>query len=162
MAKVTTRMRQVVDWRAAVWAGIIGGALFFILQMILVPLFTVGSPWVMSRRIAAMVLGPGVLPPPDTFNLGIVLLALVIHFILSILYAVILAIIIHRWGLLVGIVGGGLFGLALYAINYYTFSAFFPWFFPVRSWLDIVSHVVFGALAGGIYEGLEVETYVPA
>jgi len=53
-----------------------------------------------------------------------------------------------------------LFGLALYAINYYTFTLFFPWFFPMRSWLVVLSHIVFGATAGGVYEAFEHETYV--
>jgi hypothetical protein len=32
----------------------------------------------------------------------------------------------------------------------------------MRSWIDVVSHVLFGAVAGGVYEGLEKEELVPA
>ena len=71
-----------------------------------------------------------------------------------------LAFIIHRWGLIVGIVGGALYGLSLYLINYLTFSAFFPWFYPLQSWMMVVGHVFFGALAGGLYEALERDIYV--
>jgi hypothetical protein len=113
------------------------------------------------RRVAAIVLGEGVLPPPATFDLTIFLVALLLHLFLSVIYALVLAFIIHRWGLIVGIVGGALFGLALYVVNYYTFSIFFPWFFPVRSWVDVLSHMLFGAVAGGVYEALEVEEFVP-
>lgn len=56
--------------------------------------------------------------------------------------------------------GGALFGVAIYIINYYTFTALFPWFFPLRSWLVLATHVFFGAAAGGIYEALEREVYV--
>lgn len=158
--KVPRRMRQVMDWRAALWAGIIAGAVFLIAQMVLLSLLAGGSPWVVPRRIAAIVLGEAVLSPP-AFSLSIVLVALLVHFFLSVVYALILAFIIHRWGMIVGIVGGALFGLALYVINFYTFSILFPWFFPVRSWIDVFTHMLFGAVAGGVYEALEVEEFVP-
>lgn len=162
MADLSGRWRQMLDWRAALIAGLIAGAVFLLLQMVLRALLTGGRIWIVPRYIAAMVLGEQVLPPPSTFDGGVVLVGLLVHFTLAIIFAFILAFIIHRWGLLVGIIGGALFGLALYAINYYTFSILFPWFFPARAWIDVVSHVVFGALAGGIYEWLEVERYVPA
>lgn len=161
MIKNSSRMRQIMDWRAAFWAGIIAGAVFMLAQMVLLALVIGGSPWVVLRRVAAIVLGESVLPPPATFDLTIFLVALLLHFFLSVIYALILAFIIHRWGLIVGIVGGALFGLALYVVNYFTFSIFFPWFFPVRSWIDVFSHVLFGAVAGGVYEALEVEEFVP-
>jgi hypothetical protein len=58
-------------------------------------------------------------------------------------------------------VGGAILGLLLYAINFYTLTFFFPWFFAMRSWPVIVSHIIFGATAGGVYELLEVEEFVP-
>ncbi len=33
-----------VNWSSAVWAGVIAGAVFMILEMIMVPLFLGGSP----------------------------------------------------------------------------------------------------------------------
>lgn len=69
---------------------------------------------------------------------------------------------IHRGGLLGGILGGALLGLAIYVINYYTFSFFFPWMHAISNTLLIVTHVLFGAMAGGIYEALEVEEFFPA
>ena len=160
MIKSSSRVRQIMDWRAAFWAGIIAGAIYLVAQMALLAQITGGSPWIVPRRIAAIVLGESVLPPPATFDLTIFLVSLLLHLFLSVIYTLILAFIIHRWGLIVGIVGGALFGLALYVINYYTFSIFFPWFFPVRSWVDILSHMLFGAVAGGVYEALEVEVFV--
>ena len=68
---------------------------------------------------------------------------------------------LHRWGIIVGIIGGAIFGLALYLINFYTLTYFFPWFFPLRSWMMMLSHVIYGATAGGVYEALEVEEFVP-
>jgi hypothetical protein len=160
MGQAKVRMRQVVDWRAAVWAGIISGIIFLMVNMILTAVY-VGSPWVVVRLIASVVMGTRVLPPPATFDATIFIVSLAIHLPLSVGFACLIAIVLHRWGLIVGILGGAVFGLALYFINFYTFSFFFPWFFPMRSWIIAVSHILFGALAGGIYEALEVEEFVP-
>jgi len=160
MAQRSITMRQIMDWRAAVLAGIVAGAVFLVLQIAILAGVTSASPWIVLRMVAAMVMGQGVLPPPTSFDPVITVVALLINFILSILFALLIAFVLHRWGLLVGIVGGALFGLALYAINYYTFTLFFPWFFPMRSWLVVLSHIVFGATAGGVYEAFEHETYV--
>lgn len=160
MTQRRIRLHQITDWRAAIWAGLIAGALFLALQMGILWALVGGSPWVLLRMIAAMVMGQGVLPPPPTFNAVVVIVALLVHFVLSILFAMLLAFVLHRWGMLVGIIGGALLGLALYAINYYTFTLFFPWFFPMRSWVTVLAHVVFGAAAGGVYEAFEHEIFV--
>ena len=153
-------MEQIVDWRAATVAGLIAGSIFFVLQMIGRAFLVGGSLWIAPRYIAAIVLGEEVLPPPATFDLGIFVVAFVVNLVLSVAFALILAAIIHEWELWFGVIVGALFGLALYLINYYTFSRFFPWFFPIRSWVDIMAHIIFGALAGGIYEALEIERFV--
>ena len=152
--------RQVVDWRAAFLAGLFAGVGLFLLQMATTA-WLLGSPWVFARMTGAMALGRDVLPPPATFDPVVVAVAFAVHMALSFLYAALFAFIVHRGGLLLGILGGALLGLGLYAINYFTFAAFFPWFLDLRSGLVLVLHVVFGALAGGVYELLEVERFVP-
>ncbi|MCB8936451.1 MAG: hypothetical protein H6663_13380 [Candidatus Promineofilum sp.] len=156
----TARLRQIMDWRAAIIAGLLAGALTMLLWVILLALTTGGSVWAPFHHVAAILLGQSVLTPSQTINFQVVLTGAVIHLFLSVLYSVILAFIIHRWGLWVGIVGGAIFGLALYVINYYTFTTLYPWFFPLRGWIALMGHIVFGAAAGGIYEGLERDIYV--
>lgn len=160
MQRVNTTLRLIMDWRAAVIAGLVAGVLTMLLWVILISTVTGGSLWAPFHHIAAILLGEAALTPSQTLNPQIVLTGALLHLVLAVIYAVILAFIIHRWGLVVGIVGGALFGLALYIINYYTFSVFFPWFFPLRSWIALVGHVFFGAAAGGIYEALERDIYV--
>ena len=80
-----------VDWKAATWSGIIAGFVFLVLEMVMVPLFGGGSLWGPPRMMAAIVLGKGVLPPPATFDFGIVMVAMGLHLVLSIVYAVIFA-----------------------------------------------------------------------
>ena len=154
-------MRQIMDTRAALWAGIISGAFFLIASMALT-WWAIGSPWVITRLVASLILGPGALPPPATFTVGTALVALVVHFALSIAYAMLIAYILHRWGMVVGIIGGAILGLAIFAINFYTVSYLVPWFYPMRSWMLVASHALFGAMAGGLYEAMEVERFVPA
>lgn len=160
MSSTKTKLRQVVDWRAALWAGAVSGLAFLLLNMLLTQI-ALGSPWIIVRLAASVLMGKSVLPPPATFDLPVFLSALLVHFPLSLAFACLIAFVLHRWGMLVGILGGAIFGLALYCINFYTFSFFFPWFFPMRSWIMVVSHVAFGALAGGVYEALEVEKFEP-
>ncbi|HSM57414.1 MAG TPA: hypothetical protein VK879_14785 [Candidatus Sulfomarinibacteraceae bacterium] len=153
-------LEQVVDWRAAVLAGLVAGVVFFILQMVGRALVTGGSVWLAPHYIAAIVLGTEILPPPAPFDPLVVLIAILLNTILSLIFTLILAAIIHEWQLITGVIVGALFGLALYAINYYSLSYFFPWFYPIRTWVDVTAHVLFGAIAGGVYEYLEVERFV--
>jgi uncharacterized membrane protein YagU involved in acid resistance len=142
------------DWRAAVWAGIIAGLVFMVLEMILVPLFMEGSPWGPPRMIAAIALGEGVLPPPDTFAPGILAVAVVVHFVLSIVYALILAALIAGSSRAASIWLGAGFGLVLYLVNFYLFTAIFPWFAMARNWISVFSHIMFGLVAGWAYVAL--------
>lgn len=154
------RLRQLVDWRAAIIAGLAAGIVYLALQMALLA-SVAGSPWVAVRYMGAMLLGRAVLPPPATFDPAVLIAALAVHLPLSIAFACVIAFILHRWGLLVGVLGGAVLGLALYAINFWTFAQWFPWFLPLRGWIGFSSHIAFGAIAGLVYELLEIERFVP-
>lgn len=154
-----SKLHQIMDWRAALTAALIGGTVFFLLNLILSQA-VLGSPWVYVQLIASPVFGEEILAPPASFQLNIFLAALLVHFSLAILYTIVIDFTIYRWGLLVGFIGGGLLGLAFYAINFFAIAYLFPWFYLYRGWIMIVGHVAFGALAGGIYELLEVEEFV--
>ena len=160
MTTFRTQVRHVMDWKAAVLAGLIAGAVFLVVLLIAYPLATGGTPWTIFRFIGAMILGEAVLPPPTSFDAGIVITAVIVHFTLAVLYTLVLAFILHRWRLLVSVIGGALFGLALYLINFFTFTFFFAWFYPARAWPFSLVHILFGALAGGIYELLEKDVFI--
>lgn len=163
--EATMGARRDMDWRAAIWAGIISGAVFLVMELIMVPVFLGGSPWGPPRMIAAIVMGQDVLPmpqgPPPTFSLGIILVAMVVHFALSIAFAVALAFIIRSMSTGAAIGVGAAFGLALYLINFYGFTAVFPWFAMARNWVSIVAHIVFGVVAAAAYRGLAKERPAP-
>ncbi len=154
--------QSTVDWKSAVWSGLIAGLVFLALELILVPLLQGGSPWGPPRMIAAIGMGKEVLPPPATFDLGIVVVAMLIHFVLTIVYGLILALIIHRMSRGMAIVAGAVFGLVLYAINFYGFTALFPWFAMARGGLSIFVHLVFGVVAAWAYKGMQKPRTAPA
>lgn len=146
-----TRMRQIMDWQAAVWAGCGSGSLFLLLAWLL------RGPLIF-HIFASPVLGGRVLLSETTA--AVVIIGIITHLLLSVGFALLIAFVLHRWGMLVGIVGGGLLGLALYIINFYLVSALFPWFEALTSTSMLLLHVLYGAAAGGIYEALEVEEFV--
>ncbi|MGH8771688.1 MAG: hypothetical protein ACREV2_10995 [Burkholderiales bacterium] len=152
--------RQVIshtpDWSAGVWAGLIAGLVFLVLELALVPVFMGMSPWAPVRMIAAIIMGQGVLPPPDTFDLGIFLAAGAVHFGLSIVLGLILA-GIFTWLHLdssawLSLLAGAVFGLVVYFVNFYGMTSFFPWFADARNWLSITVHAIFGIVAALAYK----------
>ncbi|NNF43440.1 MAG: hypothetical protein HKN62_10425 [Phycisphaerales bacterium] len=155
-------LRQLVDWSAAFWAGVAAGVIFLGLNVYAAPAVIGGNGWSFIRLLAAPVMGDGVLAPPASFDAAIALVGLGVHLVLSVAFALLLAIVIHRWGLLVGMLGGALFGVALYGIVVYTASLLFPWLLTLQSPLLLATHVIFGIVAGGVYETLEVEEFAPS
>lgn len=146
--------RTTIDWRATILAALIAGAVFIVLEMLLVPVFLGDSAWAPPRMIAAILLGRDVLPPPATFDFGIMMTALLVHFTLAIIYAFILALIVAHMGAGAAIIVGAVFGIALYVINFYGFTAIFPWFAMARNILSLVLHAVFGAVLGWSYKAI--------
>jgi hypothetical protein len=152
------KIRYSVDWRAVLYAGLASGVIFWLLAALL-SLQVFGSPWLFTHMAAAIPLGESALVPPFDFNAGLLITGLGVHLALSLVFAALVAFAIHRWGILVGVLGGAALGLALYAINTYSLSFFFPWFYAFRNWTFALGHIVYGALAGGVYELFEDESY---
>ncbi len=142
--------QRIVNWKSVILAGLLGGAAFLIVNLPLNVIIYGRSPWVPVRMIGAILLGRGALPPPPTFDIGILLVAVILHFGLSILYTLTGA-IIARPDRLAAVVTGAVLGVLLYLINFYIFTGLFPWFEGARNWLSIVTHVVFGAVASLTY-----------
>jgi hypothetical protein len=152
------KLRMAVDWRAVGIAGLSSGVLFWLLSLLLSAL-VFGSPWLFTHMAAAILLGEAVLVPPFDFDARLLAVGLIVHLLLSLLFGALVAFAIHRWGILVGVLGGAALGLALYAINTYSLSYFFPWFYAFRNWTFALGHILYGALAGGVYELFEDESY---
>lgn len=154
-------MTGKLDAKAAVWAGLVAGFVFILLEMVLVATAGGGSPWAPPRMIGAILLGPDVLPPPASFDLMVFVVAMLVHFVLSIVLAFILAWIIaaKRMGLGAAIGAGAIFGIAVYLVNFYGMTALFPWFAMARNLITIFAHLVFGVVLGWTYHALAIRHY---
>ncbi len=84
--------RRTPDWRVAAIAGFAAGVIFLLLE-VAATLILGGSPWAPLRMTAAIVMGHSAASSVAAFDLGITLVALVVHFALSVLFSLILAVI---------------------------------------------------------------------
>lgn len=144
-----------INIKSAIGAGLIAAIAMFMVEMILIGLFTDMSLWAPPRMMAAIVMGKRVLEPA-TFNFGIVMVSMVVHLTLSIIYTIILGLLIRQKGVGASVFLGMLFGLALYFINFYGFTALFPWFAMARNWISIVAHLIFGMTAAFAYKKISL------
>ena len=138
-----------VTWRAVLISGLVAGTLFLLTDVVLAPIVLKVNASLTLRYFAALVLGSKVLTQSGT---SILITGVIVHYVLSLLFALVIALVVHRWGLGVGIIGGAILGVAIYGINLYTITLLFPWFFAINSTVILLSHAVFGAVAGGVYE----------
>ena len=142
--------------KAAIKAGLIAGLVFMMLEMLLVATVGGGSPWAPPRMIGAIVMGEGVLPPPATFDLVVFMVAMLIHFALSVLLGFIFAAIAEaaRLSATAAAIVGLLFGLAVYVVSFYGMTAIFPWFAMARNGISIFAHAMFGLVLGYSYRAM--------
>ncbi len=152
-------VKPLINVKAAIWAAIASGAVFLALEMIMVPIFMGGSPWGPPRMIAAIGMGKEVLPPPATFDAVIMMVAMLIHYGLSIIFALLFAFIAR--GRTVGMTTmiGAVFGLVVYFVAFYGMTAVFPWFAMARGWIGIFAHIVYGAVLGLVYATIAQREY---
>ncbi len=145
-----------IDTKAAIYAGLIAGLVFMMLEMILVATVGGSSPWGPPRMIGAMLLGEGVLPPPATFDMMVFLVAMIIHFILSIVLGIVFALIADKagWGTGMAAIAGLVFGIVIYFVSFYGMTAVFPWFAMARGAISIFAHAMFGLVLGYAYRAL--------
>lgn len=135
---------------AIIGAGVAAGVVSTLVQVLLWVIFTDEFPAVLfrdARLTAALALGGRVLPPPATFDAGVWIAAMFIHFALSICYAALLAPLATRIGSAMALVAGAVFGAAIYVVNLYGFTEVFPWFTQARGWITVAAHVIFGLTA---------------
>jgi hypothetical protein len=129
------------QWPAALGAGFIAGII-----LVLAPR---GSPWSSLSFPAPDIMGRVV--PSD---MGISLFTTyVFHMLLSLLYGLIISWVITSVTRLWAILVGGFLGFVLYLINLGVVVTWFPrlrgYEIPV-----LITHVIFGLIAGGAYRGL--------
>jgi len=141
---------------AVITASIVAGLVFAMMEMVLVAV-VMGKPWYGPlHMIAAIGMGPqGVLPPPPAFDFGVAAVAVLIHMVMSILLGMVFATVLLAFRSSMAWLIGLIFGVALYYINFYGFTALFPWFAEARGWIALVSHAAFGLVLALVYRGMD-------
>jgi len=151
-------VRRDPDWVAAAVAGLAAGAVLMVIELLWPAMVGGSDTWHASRMIAAIVMGPGPLQSGG-FDVSVVLVALLTHYVLGALFGLALGFVIAGFGLDssagVALLTGALFGLVLYLINFYGMTQVFTWFAETRSWPMAVNHVMFGMVAAWLYRFLE-------
>jgi hypothetical protein len=145
------------QFMAVLGAGIAAGILATAVQILLWSMFT--ESWVDRllrdvRLTAALVMGQTVLPPAQGFDAPVMVIATLLHFALSVLYAAVLSLLI-RSNLGMSLWIGWIFGLGLFFLNLYGFTLLFPWFAQARDWITFIAHLVFGVTAAATYQHLD-------
>ncbi|MDZ4348826.1 MAG: hypothetical protein U1A22_04750 [Xanthomonadaceae bacterium] len=146
------------DWRAGLWAGLIAGLVFLMLEMLLVWMVQGQSPWGPPYMMAAMVFGSEILPVMGSwapFDPMVAMTAMMIHLPMSAAIGLLGAALMQRFEVAGVLIIGAALGLALYGVNFYLIAPIaFPWFEMGRNWIGAISHLMFGVALGLAYLAL--------
>ena len=136
---------RAVRWNRALQAGLIVGAIMFLL--------TRGIPWIGSGAIDPAVMGREVSPGTEAtpmFFFGV----MVLHFLVAAVYALIIAPIVHGFRPFVAGMVGAVVGLVLYFISYAIAGMVMETAGTQREWASFAIHIIFGIVCAETYKGM--------
>ncbi len=146
--------RRAPDWSAAVVAGIGAGAVLMVFELLWSATLGDIGPWRLSRMVAALVMGPQALASSE-FHVGLVGLALLIHYLLGIVSGLVIGVVIagfhYESSLGMMLLIGAVFGALIYLVNFHALTRLYPWFVELRSYGAWIGHLAFGMSAALIY-----------
>jgi len=133
---------------AGVLGGLVAGAAYLTGQVGLTGALKQGAMAEPLQRIAAILLGPDIAPPPADLNFTIAGMALLIHFALAMVYGRLIAECVAGRRLGTGVLIGAGVGLGLFVLNFHVLApAAFPWFEDSLRAVTAVDHLLFGGIA---------------
>jgi hypothetical protein len=151
--------RRPLDFAAAAVAGLGAGAILMVLDLVWSIAISGSGPWAAPRMVASIVMGPGVLDAPSTFELSVVVVALLLHYAFGVVGGLVIAAVSAPLGLDsrldLAVLTGAVFGVVLYLVNFYAVASFLPWFAEIRGWPTLLINIVFGISATVLYWKLE-------
>jgi hypothetical protein len=140
-----------ISGKALVLAGFAAGTIFLVLELLAMRFVLGTHPGVLIRMIAAITQGSSVLPPPVAPDVSVTLAAVILHFVMSLAYAVVFAFLAKGRSVRAATLLGAGYGLILYVVNFYGFTMLFPWFAQARDWSSVATHLIFGGVLGAMY-----------
>jgi len=149
-------MPREVDLFAAGVAGFAAGAVLMVLELAWTASMSGDGPWRITRLVAALTMGQGVLDGPSgRFDVVVVAVALATHYVLGIISGFVVAWVLaamHRVGQLgVAEAVGMAFGAVVYVINFHILIPIVPWFSELSGWGTLIGHVIFGLVIAILY-----------
>ena len=149
--------RREPDWLAAAVSGFAAGAVLMVLELLWAAAMSSAGPWRISQLIAALVLGTGILQPSDAggFSVGVVAVALVIHYAAGVVFGMAAAVIgagyhYDRSPAAMAAMGA-VFGAVLYVFSFHVATLVFPWLAELRGWSTFAAHLIFGVTGALMY-----------
>lgn len=141
-------------WLAGLGAGLLAGVVATLAQIALWWLFAIPVLETLyrdTRLTAAVIMGESALHGQNLPHWKVWLIATIIHFALSIAYGLTLAGLLGHLRGHLSLLAGGVFGIVLYVVNLYGFTAIFPWFAVARDGITFFVHLVFGTSLAASY-----------
>ncbi len=155
------RKQESLDPVAAAAAGLIAGIGFIVVHVVLRIVLAGDDTAAALRYTAATLIGRVSQPAAESLPLLPTVAAVLVHLVLGVLLALVLALVAHRWRLLGTLVAGTVLGLLLYLVAFYGLQTRLPWLLDYRSWTSLAAYVLYGVLAALLYELLERDRLVP-
>ncbi|MBX3187109.1 MAG: hypothetical protein KF819_08845 [Labilithrix sp.] len=100
-------------------------------------------------RIASLLLGEDV--ARASTPAGLLLLALLLHAMLSLVYALVICLAVRHLPVRFGLLFGGAFGALIYVLNHHVLTPIFPAFAAARGGVAVLAHVSFGVTAVAVF-----------
>jgi hypothetical protein len=158
--------RRAPNWLVAAVSGFAAGAVLMVLDVIWSSMVGEGGPWQTSHMIAPIFIAPdNAHPSTYPFSVGVVSIALAVHYALGVAFGLVLAAIMAPLNLDASmpraVATGAVFGLVLYLINFFGMVRWFPWLADLRGWATFAAHLVFGIVAALLYWKLTERQRIP-
>ena len=147
---------RISRWTKGVWTGLIAGTVLLGAQMFLAVEAGSGTVWNPIRLSASIALGSQAIAASAPFTFGILAIGVLVHFLISIWYAVVLGLFIRRLKYGMALLVGAGFGLLLYFVHFYGLTSMYPWVVNARGWIPVISHLAFGMSAAWVYSHLHM------
>jgi len=127
---------------------VLAGLLFLLLEYLSTALLGAGSPMGPAQLTLHSILNLGSSTPTEPYWLTV----LVVHFGLSLLTTFALGYLVHRvvryWAVTLGVV----YGLLLYAINFFVFAFWLPDITAATDLFMVVNYMIYGGTAAWLYQ----------
>ncbi|MCC6868582.1 MAG: hypothetical protein IT522_07140 [Burkholderiales bacterium] len=151
--------RRKPDWVVGLVSGLAAGAVLMVLDILWSTVVEGGGPWRTSHMIAPIFTGEDAAQISEyRFSWSIVAIALGVHYVLGMVFGLVLAAVMTPMHLdataAKSIVTGIVAGLALYVVNFHLITTMFPWLAELRGWPSVAANIVFGITAALLYHRL--------